>query len=139
MATAMQEGQKLLVRPGMTTDVIRNHLARLKKSLRVRRLDLVVDQHSATSETVHLVGANSPTVEGPPVTRLVPTIQKADGDDVTATGKETQIEIGPDLFTVWVVDGKTVRVRIEQGDEVEPPEPRRASRWRSSGSPAASS
>lgn len=119
LSAAMQQGQKLLALPGMTTEATQHHLARIKKTLRVRRLDLVVDQKSAATETVHLVGANSPTVEGPRVTRIVPAVQKADEPEVTAAGDKTTITIGEDVFTVWTIGGTTVRVRIEQGDEVD--------------------
>jgi hypothetical protein len=121
LTTAMQHAQRLLKQPTMTTGAISKALVKIKKEFRVRRLEVVVDERSATSETVHVVGANSPTVEGPRVTRPVPVLQKADEDEVTATGDPTTIQLGEDVFTVWQLGDKTVRVRIEQGDEQELP------------------
>jgi hypothetical protein len=66
---AMAAGQALLQEPKATLPSIRTRLAALKRQHGVRQLDVVVDSNSATEETVHLVGSNSPTRRGSPVTR----------------------------------------------------------------------
>lgn len=66
---AMADGQLALTDKTLDERGIRGKLATIKQARKVKKLDLVVDSRTKESETVHVVGANSPTVQGPQVTR----------------------------------------------------------------------
>ena len=119
----MAEGQKVLKHKGLSLQEVRSRLTAIRSTYKVKRLELVVDERRPTVETVHIVGANSPTVHGPKVVRpLVQTIQRSNGDDpVTATGEQIAITTTAttDVFTVWVIGGNRVRVRTELGESID--------------------
>jgi hypothetical protein len=94
---AMTDGQAALKDKHLDEAGIRAKLATIKSTRKVKKLDLVVDQKTEASETVHVVGANSPTVHGPKVTRTqVNVAQRADADDVTAVGASATVTVGQD-------------------------------------------
>jgi hypothetical protein len=121
--SSMAEGQQVLKSKGLTLTEVKSKLAGIRSKYRVKRLELVVDEKRPTMETVHIVGANSPTVHGPKVVRtLIPPIQRtADDDPVTAAGQQVEIKTaeGKDVFTVWSIGGKHVRVRTELGETLD--------------------
>jgi hypothetical protein len=94
-----------------------------------------VDSKSNEQETVHVTGANSPSVDGPRVTRFMGSqarasrpgpqttnpaqVQRAEGDEVSEEGPPVALTVSGDVFTVWRVGGKSVRVRTEVGDTVD--------------------
>ncbi|WP_433725841.1 phage tail protein [Nocardia sp. CA-129566] len=84
---AMAEGQAVLHGKGADEKSIRSRLAAIKKTRQVKTLDLAIDSRTATSETVHIVGANSPTVHGPAVTRERFTWLQRSQSTPTATGQ----------------------------------------------------
>ena len=98
---AMAEGQSALVDPRTTVADVKKRLTVIKSERRVEKLDLVVDTEAVDKETVHIEGANSPTVRGPLVTRTRLAAQRQDGaqggDDsgpVTASGKQEDVATG---------------------------------------------
>ena len=85
--TAMGEGQSALTDHSLDEKGVRARLSSIKQSHRVKTLDLVIDSASDTSETMHIVGANSPTVTGPLVTRpRTVFVQRTTEDDLRASG-----------------------------------------------------
>jgi hypothetical protein len=120
LTTAMTQGQAALTDKKLSETAIRSKLATIKRDHKIKQLDLVVDSKTPSAETAHIVGANSPRIHGPRVTRMfVPVIQRADEDLSKATGPETKIDVGGEIFTVWTVGGRSVRVRIEAGETVD--------------------
>lgn len=113
---AMSAGQEVLKQESATESQIRTSLMKLKSTHNVKKLDLVVDARTAETETVHLVGANSPTIHSEPIVRYRPTVQRADESaDVSAAGPATRLDVGGDIYTVWNVSGTSVRVQLEPG------------------------
>jgi hypothetical protein len=85
---------------------------------------LVVDERRPTAETVHIVGANSPTVHGPKVTRPpLSSIQRTGEDDpVSETGHQIEVRLTKEdsaTYTAWTIGGNKVRVRAELGESVD--------------------
>jgi hypothetical protein len=93
--SAMKRVRELLHKPKMSLDAIRKALPGIKKDLKVRRLDLIVDSHSAEKDVVHIEGANSPVVVGPPVERRALVLQRSNGDSDEVTASSPPEEIAP--------------------------------------------
>jgi hypothetical protein len=117
---AMADGQAAITDPRLDEKGIRARLATVRRDRKVKKLELVVDSRTKDREVVHVVGANSPTVRGPSVIRWQQaTIQRAESEDVTATGPKATIDIEGEVYTYWRVGKTTVRVQAEVGDEVD--------------------
>ncbi|MGB7982122.1 MAG: hypothetical protein WCF36_15175 [Candidatus Nanopelagicales bacterium] len=87
---AMARARSVLATPKIGLGAIRKKLSTLKKEMKVKRLDVVVEQHSAEMDVVHVEGANSPTVRGPSlVLWQAAALQRA--DEVSAASQPKEI------------------------------------------------
>ena len=118
LTSAMSEGQAVLKDKTLDESGMRSRIGAIRGTHRVKTLELVVDAKTDKTETLHLVGANSPAISGPRVTRIVaPVVQRAgeekDDEPATATGEPVEIEIRGGLATYWTVGDTRVRVEFE--------------------------
>jgi hypothetical protein len=106
--SAMAEAQTTLTDPRASANDVRKKLPAIKDQHKVKKLELVLDSESADRDTVHIVGANSPTVRGQSVTKARVPVQRANGDDagaaggggpVTATGQQASVAAAGPLPT----------------------------------------
>jgi hypothetical protein len=109
---AMTEGQDLLKDKKLDEKGVRAKLASIKRARKVKKLNLVIDSKSETSETVHILGANSPTVHSAKVTRVyLPVAQRTqEGDEVTETSASTDIAIGGEPYLTIVKTNVSVQL-----------------------------
>jgi ribosomal protein S26 len=109
---AMAEGQTVLHLRDVTNNGIRSRLAAIKNVHKVKKLDLVVDAKTPQLERVHVVGANSPTIHGPAVTRVIAAVQRSTTPPVTATSpivSITQPSAGKLLELLTMLDSPLLR------------------------------
>jgi hypothetical protein len=114
--TAMASGQAILADKSLNEKGLKAKLASIKQSHKVKKLDLAIDSKSAASEQVHIVGANSPTIHGPAVTRTIytPFVQKTDESaEIAAVGPLATLIVEGEDVGVWQVDDKRIRVSFD--------------------------
>ncbi|MBO0748247.1 MAG: hypothetical protein J2O47_07845, partial [Acidimicrobiaceae bacterium] len=89
--SAMGEAQATLSDPNTSVADVKKALPVIKDRHQVKQLDMVVDQEQGDKEVVHVVGANSPQVMGPPVLKVVrqPVQRAEDGGGGAAAGVVT--------------------------------------------------
>jgi hypothetical protein len=97
---AMGQAQSTLADPKTTVADVQKKLPAIKAEHRVAKLDLVIDTEATDKDTVHVEGANSPTVHGPQVVKPKVAAQRAgednadDGAPVTASGQQATVSVG---------------------------------------------
>jgi hypothetical protein len=129
LESAMRDAQTKLESPDTSVHEMKQRLPVLRAQHKVKELKLVIDKESEAKETVHLVGANSPRVSGPSVTKRI-YVAQAEGEEastspetVTAIGNQTNKEPWSEREIQKLVNGaRRLQGRSMQELEKIPPE-----------------
>jgi hypothetical protein len=108
---AMGDSQKVLVDPANTAQDVEKALPGIKAQHDVKDLRMVVEKEEEGRETVHIEGANSPRVAGPPVVKRTLTAQRQDGGEPEGGGQDNAPVSAPPTDSVvkdMAEDGGTV-------------------------------